>query len=165
MRAFGEWNRQVAVEGVLDAEIPSPDVPRKRSGRRNRHESLTVSQSAQRQQLRGCPRLARSLGTDCSPRFRRGGSEELGAARLGWPNDGFDQRTVKRERPSSQPRRTECRGGCDGGWRLIDDYDPSVASHKYQLYWKVIRTIGRLLPDKITKTTMLVALKCPSSQT
>lgn len=50
-------------------------------------------------------------------------------------------------------------------WRLIDDYDPSVASHKYQLYWKLIRTIGRLLPDKITKTTMLVALKCPSSQT
>ena len=50
-------------------------------------------------------------------------------------------------------------------WRLIDDYDPSVTSRKYRFYWKIIRTIGRLLPDKITKTTMLVALKCLSSQT
>ena len=47
-------------------------------------------------------------------------------------------------------------------WRLIDDYDPSVTSRKYRLYWKLIHTFGRLLPYKITKTTMLIAFKCLS---
>lgn len=44
--------------------------------------------------------------------------------------------------------------------RLVDDYDPSVRSIKYRLYWKLILTIGRLLPDRFTKTTMLIRLKC-----
>jgi 2-polyprenyl-3-methyl-5-hydroxy-6-metoxy-1,4-benzoquinol methylase len=44
-------------------------------------------------------------------------------------------------------------------WRLIDDYDPSVKSWKYRIYWKLIRTIGKLLPDRMTKTTMLLVLR------
>lgn len=47
-------------------------------------------------------------------------------------------------------------------WRLIDDYDPSVTSLKYRLYWKLIHAFGKLMPDKITKTTMLMVFKCLS---
>ncbi len=47
-------------------------------------------------------------------------------------------------------------------WRLVDDYDPSVSSLKYRMYWKLVHTIGRLMPEKFTKTTMLIVFKSPS---
>lgn len=47
-------------------------------------------------------------------------------------------------------------------WRLINDYDPSVTSRKYQMYWKFVHTIGKLLPDKLTNTTMLIVFKSSS---
>jgi len=45
-------------------------------------------------------------------------------------------------------------------WRLIDDYDPTVTSRKYRAYWKLVHLAGRLLPERMTKTTMLMVLKC-----
>ncbi|MEO8050026.1 MAG: methyltransferase domain-containing protein [Acidobacteriota bacterium] len=47
-------------------------------------------------------------------------------------------------------------------WRLIDDYDPSVRSLKYRMYWKLVHTIGKLMPKKFTKTTMLMVFKSPT---
>ena len=44
-------------------------------------------------------------------------------------------------------------------WRLTDDYCPTVASRKYQLYWKLVHTLGRLVPERITRTTLIVVLK------
>ena len=44
-------------------------------------------------------------------------------------------------------------------WRLVEDYDENVASRKYRLYWRLVRTIGRLLPERVTKTNLLVVLK------
>jgi 2-polyprenyl-3-methyl-5-hydroxy-6-metoxy-1,4-benzoquinol methylase len=44
-------------------------------------------------------------------------------------------------------------------WRLIDDYNERVVSFKYRAYWKVVRSLGRLLPDKLTKTNMIVVLR------
>lgn len=44
-------------------------------------------------------------------------------------------------------------------WTLIDDYDYRVPSWKYQFYWTLARTIGRLLPDRLMKTTLLVVLR------
>jgi 2-polyprenyl-3-methyl-5-hydroxy-6-metoxy-1,4-benzoquinol methylase len=44
-------------------------------------------------------------------------------------------------------------------WRLVDDYDPAVDSRKYRMYWKLVHTIGKLIPDKLTKTTMLMVFK------
>jgi 2-polyprenyl-3-methyl-5-hydroxy-6-metoxy-1,4-benzoquinol methylase len=44
-------------------------------------------------------------------------------------------------------------------WQLIDDYDSAVISLKYRAYWKLLRTAGKLLPDRIAKTTMLLVLK------
>jgi cyclopropane fatty-acyl-phospholipid synthase-like methyltransferase len=46
--------------------------------------------------------------------------------------------------------------------RFVDDYDPSVTSRKYRMYWKLVHTIGRLIPEKLTKTTMLIVFRSPS---
>jgi 2-polyprenyl-3-methyl-5-hydroxy-6-metoxy-1,4-benzoquinol methylase len=43
--------------------------------------------------------------------------------------------------------------------QLIDDYSATVSSRKYQLYWWLVRTVGAILPDKVTKTNMLVVLR------
>ena len=43
--------------------------------------------------------------------------------------------------------------------RLIDDYSKAVSSRKYQFYWWLVRTIGAILPDRMTKTNMLVVLR------
>lgn len=44
-------------------------------------------------------------------------------------------------------------------WKLIDDYAPSVTSFKYRVYWSLMRTIGRALPQRIKRTTMLLVLR------
>ncbi len=44
-------------------------------------------------------------------------------------------------------------------WRLTDDYSTAIASRKYQLYRKFVRTLGKLLPDRISKTTLIAVLK------
>jgi len=44
-------------------------------------------------------------------------------------------------------------------WRLTDDYSAEVSSMKYQLYWKLVRSVGKLLPDRLTKTSMIVVLR------
>lgn len=44
-------------------------------------------------------------------------------------------------------------------WRLVDDYSGSVTSLKYRLYWLLVRSLGRLLPDRFTKTNMVVVLR------
>jgi 2-polyprenyl-3-methyl-5-hydroxy-6-metoxy-1,4-benzoquinol methylase len=44
-------------------------------------------------------------------------------------------------------------------WNLVDDYSEDVKSLKYKLYWRLIRTVGRLLPSRLTKTNMIVVLR------
>ncbi len=44
-------------------------------------------------------------------------------------------------------------------WHLIDDFSPTVASLKYRVYWFVIRALGLFLPDRLTKTNMIVVLR------
>jgi 2-polyprenyl-3-methyl-5-hydroxy-6-metoxy-1,4-benzoquinol methylase len=44
-------------------------------------------------------------------------------------------------------------------WHLVDDYSPSVTSWKYRAYWLLVRTLGAFLPDRFTKTNMIVVLR------
>jgi 2-polyprenyl-3-methyl-5-hydroxy-6-metoxy-1,4-benzoquinol methylase len=44
-------------------------------------------------------------------------------------------------------------------WHLVDDYSPSVTSLKYRAYWLMIHTLGLFLPDRFTKTNMIVVLR------
>lgn len=44
-------------------------------------------------------------------------------------------------------------------WHLVDDYSPSVRSLKYRAYWLLIRTLGQLVPDRFTKTNMIVVMR------
>jgi 2-polyprenyl-3-methyl-5-hydroxy-6-metoxy-1,4-benzoquinol methylase len=45
-------------------------------------------------------------------------------------------------------------------WRLVDDYSDKVKSFKYRAYWIFARTVGKLLPRRLTKTNMIVVLRC-----
>ena len=44
-------------------------------------------------------------------------------------------------------------------WNLVDDYSENVKSLKYRLYWTLIRSVGKFLPSRLTKTNMIVVLK------
>jgi 2-polyprenyl-3-methyl-5-hydroxy-6-metoxy-1,4-benzoquinol methylase len=43
--------------------------------------------------------------------------------------------------------------------KLIEDFDRTVRSWKYHAYWMLAKTLGRLLPSKLTKTNMIVVLR------
>jgi 2-polyprenyl-3-methyl-5-hydroxy-6-metoxy-1,4-benzoquinol methylase len=45
------------------------------------------------------------------------------------------------------------------GFHLVSDYDPEVTSRKYRIYWTLVRTLGKLLPKKLTMTNMIVVLQ------
>lgn len=42
---------------------------------------------------------------------------------------------------------------------LVGDYEPAVSSRKYQIYWTIVRTLGRILPKRLTTTNMIIVLK------
>lgn len=44
-------------------------------------------------------------------------------------------------------------------WHLVDDYSASITSLKYRAYWFLIKTLGFFLPDRLTKTNMIVVLR------
>jgi 2-polyprenyl-3-methyl-5-hydroxy-6-metoxy-1,4-benzoquinol methylase len=44
-------------------------------------------------------------------------------------------------------------------WVFVDDYSDSVKSLKYRMYWFLVRTVGRLLPERLMKTNMIVVLR------
>ena len=44
-------------------------------------------------------------------------------------------------------------------WHLVDDFSPRVSSWKYRIYWGLIRIVRRVLPDRLTKTNMIVVLR------
>jgi 2-polyprenyl-3-methyl-5-hydroxy-6-metoxy-1,4-benzoquinol methylase len=44
-------------------------------------------------------------------------------------------------------------------WHLVDDYSDEVKSLKYRAYWILIRTLGKVLPRRLTKTNMIVVLR------
>lgn len=48
-------------------------------------------------------------------------------------------------------------------WQLVDDFSPAVTSWKYRAYWLLIRTLGLFLPDRFTKTNMIVVLRLNGS--
>ncbi|HTS77843.1 MAG TPA: methyltransferase domain-containing protein [Bryobacteraceae bacterium] len=44
-------------------------------------------------------------------------------------------------------------------WALVNDYDPRIRSRKYRMYWALSNTAGKLLPDRLIKTTLIAVLK------
>ncbi len=48
-------------------------------------------------------------------------------------------------------------------WHFIDDYSKRVTSLKYRAYWALIRLAGLFLPDRLTKTNMIVVLRLKAS--
>lgn len=44
-------------------------------------------------------------------------------------------------------------------WTLVYDFSDTVPSWKYRLYWRLINSVGRLLPDRLTKTNMILVLE------